>query len=142
MLLVPLTRDLALQLTPQPGQSDETPEERVGLMLEQAKLGPAWVALHDNAVVAAGGITTAWEGRGVAWALLAVEAGRCMLQLTRATRRCIDAAPHRRIEMYVDAQFTPGFRWAQMLGFRLETPEPMRAFTPNGNDAYLFARTR
>jgi hypothetical protein len=43
--------------------------------------------------------------------------------------------------MAVDAGFGAGCRWAELLGFSLETPEPMKKYLPNGRDAYLYART-
>ena len=42
--------------------------------------------------------------------------------------------------MAVDAAFPQAIRWACMLGFTCETPEPMRRYTPDGRDAYLFSR--
>jgi hypothetical protein len=42
--------------------------------------------------------------------------------------------------MAVDANFAQGRRWAELLGFNCETPQPMRHYLPNGHDAYLYAR--
>jgi len=103
--------------------------------------GRAWTAMADGAPVACGGLVEVWTGRAYAWALLSESAGPHMLALTRAIRSGLAQSPFRRVEMAVDAGFDAGRRWAELLGFRLETPEPMRAFLPNGRDAYLFART-
>jgi hypothetical protein len=52
----------------------------------------------------------------------------------------MDGLGFRRLEMAVDAEFTAGLRWARMLGFTCETPEPMKAYTPAGRACYQFAR--
>jgi hypothetical protein len=49
-------------------------------------------------------------------------------------------ADFKRIEAFVDANFAEGHRWIQMLGFVREGY--MRSFSPNGNDAVLYARIR
>jgi len=103
--------------------------------------GLAWTAFADGEPLACAGLVEVWEGRAYAWAILSVDAGRYMLALTRGIRSRLAAAPFRRIEMAVDAGFAAGARWAQLLGFRCETPEPMTAYLPNGRAAYLYART-
>ena len=90
--------------------------------------------------MACAGLVEVWEGRAYAWAILSDNAGPYMLPLTREIRSKLAAAPFRRIEMAVDADFDAGARWAEMLGFRCETPAPMAAYLPNGRAAYLYAR--
>lgn len=102
--------------------------------------GMGWTALVDGEPVACAGLVEVWEGRAYAWAILSDNAGPYMLPLTREIRSKLDAAPFRRIEMAVDADFDAGARWAEMLGFRCETPAPMAAYLPNGRAAYLYAR--
>jgi hypothetical protein len=63
-----------------------------------------------------------------------------MLALTREMRSGFIRTPFARIEMAVDANFAQGRRWAELLGFNCETPQPMRHYLPNGHDAYLYAR--
>lgn len=102
--------------------------------------GYAWTALDDGEPMACAGVVEVWQGRAYAWALLSEHAGRHMLALTREIRFRLARLPFRRVEMAVDAGFDAGARWARMLGFRLETPEPMRGYLPHGHDAFLFAR--
>ena len=102
--------------------------------------GQSWTALDGEEPIACAGVVEVWEGRAYAWALLSEYAGPHMLTLTRVIRSRLASLPYRRVEMAVDAGFNAGCRWALMLGFRLETPEPMRAYLPNSRPAYLFAR--
>jgi hypothetical protein len=44
--------------------------------------------------------------------------------------------------MYAEAGNPRAERWAVLLGFHLETPEPMRAFLPDGKDAMLYAKVK
>lgn len=140
----PLTEAHARALVPQPAQAAELDDAaRVALILAQAQAGPSVAMLGPGgAVLCVGGVITdpGWPHRGIAWAVLAAGAGPYMRPLTREVRVWLDGRRLRRLEMYVDAQFTQGARWARMLGFKLETPLPMRHFLPNGNGAYLFGR--
>lgn len=135
-----MTEAHVLALAPQRDQAGDGLEARARLAIAQAELGEAWAVLADDEVIAVAGVTEAWEGRGIAWSLLSESAGRHMVSLTRAVRRYLDGLKYRRLEMYVDAQFSAGCRWAGLLGFERETPKPMRSFTPNGNAAYLYGR--
>jgi hypothetical protein len=103
--------------------------------------GQAWTALIDGRPVACAGLVEVWSGRAYAWSLLAEDAAPHMLRITRAIRCALDRSGYRRVEMAVTVGFDAGCRWAEMLGFRCETPEPMRCYLPNGIDAWLYART-
>jgi hypothetical protein len=129
-----------LAIRPQEAQSVEaaTAEARLSELALVRQQGPAWSVIGDEGVLALAGVVTAWTGRGVAWCLLSQEAGRQMIPLTRAVRAYLSGLSYRRIEMYVDAQFVPGCRWATLLGFRNEGR--MAAFFPNGNDAFMYGR--
>jgi len=105
-----------------------------------APFGQAWTALADGVPVGCAGFVEVWDGRAYAWALLAAHAGPHMIALTRAIRCVLAQAPFRRVEMAVDADFPQAARWAALLGFKCETPEPMRAYLPDGSDAYLYAK--
>jgi hypothetical protein len=102
--------------------------------------GQAWTAIENGVPIACAGIVQIWPGRGYAWALLSEQAGRWMLQITRAVRRAMALSGLRRIEMAVDSVFEAGARWALLLGCVLETPQPMRGYLPDGRDAYLFSK--
>lgn len=101
----------------------------------------AYTALEGDEVLACGGIIDVWPGRGLGWMFLSQNAGRRMLSITRAVKRAIEAYPLRRIEITVDDGFENGHQWARMLGFRLETPEPMKGYMPDGRAAFQYALT-
>jgi hypothetical protein len=102
----------------------------------------SWTTRIDDRVLLIGGLVPLWEGRAMLWSYVSKEAGAHFLLLTKGVRRFIDASTYKRIEMYVDMEFTQGHRWAKVLGFTNETPDGMKAFFPNGHDAALYARAR
>lgn len=139
--LVDMIEEHVRALDAQIEQSDLSIEERISVAMAQAGYGPSWAAVDGERVLAVGGLCITWPTRAVCWAGLARDLGAQMVPLTRAVRRLMDAQPFTRFEMYVDARSSNAQRWARMLGFRNETPEPMRAFLPDGSAAYLYART-
>lgn len=122
-------------MTPQPGQVAEVSDYSAA-----AEYGQAWTLMLDGPIACAG-LVPMWNGRAYAWALLSDRAGKHMLTLTREIRSRLSSAGFARVEMAVDAGFYAGRRWAEMLGFECETPQPMKAYLPNGRPAYLYART-
>lgn len=140
--VVPLTEQHVRDLTPQTEQSFESIEERIEFAMEYAAAGPAFAAIAPSGVICVGGTAQVWPGRGIAWSLVSDSAGPYMVALTRAVRRVLNAPNYRRLEMCVDAEHPAAARWAVLLGFELETPKPMRAFTPAGRAAYLYGRVR
>lgn len=103
--------------------------------------GNAYTAMDGGVPIACSGIVEQWEGRALAWAMLADDiGGQRFVRVHRAVRRFIDVAPYRRIEMQVDAEHAQAVRWARLLGFDVESK--MRAFLPNGRDAFMFVRIR
>lgn len=141
--LHPLTLAHARALVPQSAQDDLPEAERLGLIEAHAAAGPSVAMVGPGGVVlCVGGVAMdpAWPHRGVVWSLVSAHAGPYMTGLTRAVRDWLDQVPVKRFELYVDAQFPQGARWARLLGFELETPNPMRHFLPNGNGAYMFGR--
>ncbi len=104
--------------------------------------GPCFTALHDGEVIGCGGCVEIWENRAQAWMLIGQVAGRNMMGIHRAVNGFLLAAPWKRIEASVDVGFEPGQRWLELLGFYNETPQPMKAYRPNGGDSYLYARIK
>lgn len=104
--------------------------------------GNSFTALEGDRIIACAGCVEIWDNRAMAWALVSKDAGRHMLGVHRAVSGFLMAAKWRRVEAYVDVGFGAGMRWMDMLGFRLESPEPMRSFRPDGGDCYMFARTK
>ncbi len=107
-----------------------------------ATTGNAFTAIDGNTVIACAGCMEIWDNRATAWALVSKGAGRHMIGVTKAISGFLAAAKWRRIEAYVDVGFEAGMRWMEMLGFKQETPVPMRGFRPDGGDCYMFARVK
>lgn len=135
------------------------PEHLNGLMLQQAQAyfggefkkdwyvdilrnGDAFTALSCGQVIACSGCIEMWENVAKAWALIGADIGRDMLQIHRAVAGYLMAAKWKRIEADVDAEFDEGIRWIELLGFTRETPEPRKAYRPDGGASYLYARVR
>jgi hypothetical protein len=145
MMLVPITDAHVLEFKPQRAQSEEACDPEIRLRTTRAlkAQGSAWAAVAPTGeVLALAGVSEQWEGRGMAWCLLSEDAAKHMVGLTRIARRYFSAVDYRRLEMYVDAQFAAGCRWAELLGFKNETPGGMVGFLPNGNRAFMYGRGR
>lgn len=99
----------------------------------------AFAAVDGERVLACSGVIEMWEGRGVAWAMLARDLGAKFVGVHRAVATFLDASNFRRIEATADAGFVEGERWLKKLGFRLETPV-MKGYLPNGGDASMWVR--
>jgi len=142
VLIVPMQEHHARAIRPQWAQSGQTEAERVRDALALARAGSAWAVVCEEGVACIAGVQSQWDGRAVAWCILADIAGDHMVAMTRTVRRYLDGLDYARVEMYVDASFSAGCRWAKLLGFKNETPDGMPRFLPNGNTAYMYGRTR
>lgn len=104
---------------------------------------PAFTGIaSDGRVLGCAGILPLWNGRAQSWAFLGGGLDHQFVAIHRAVRRFLDTCGVRRIECTVDAGFEEGRRWAGMLGFRLETPEPMAGYREDGGACFLYARVR
>lgn len=86
------------------------------------------------------GIVELWPNRAMCWASFDFEARPVILEAHRRTCQELDRAPFKRLEMYVTPGFVQAWRWAEMLGFKLECL--MEAGSPTGNDIYVFKRIK
>lgn len=136
-----MTDEHALAIRPQAAQAI-APEDRLKVARALSAMGTTWAILDGPEVLLIGGIQPQWDGRGMAAVLIAEGVGRRMVRLTKLIRRYLDALDYRRVEMYVDAQFGDGCRWAEMLGFVNETPQGMAGFLPDGGTAFMYGRVR
>ena len=104
----------------------------------------AWTALDGDTVVVCAGIVEAWQGRGIAWALLSRHLSPISFRrIHRWVKRALDDAHVRglwRIETTIDPDFDNAVRWAAALGFRYEGH--MRMYGPDKRDHLLVARIR
>jgi len=102
----------------------------------------AFTACVGARVIGCGGVHTLHPRRGLAWALVAHDAGAHFVAIHRAVARRLAESPLARIEAHVDRDFAAAQRWMRLLGFVNETPGGMRAFTPDGRSCDLYARVR
>jgi hypothetical protein len=103
----------------------------------------AWSGTIGGNLVGCAGLLPSWPGRATAWALLTPAlSARHFLRAHHKVRDVLEAAlraGNRRIETTVDAAFDAGHRWVRALGF--EPEGLMRAYSPDGRDHFLYART-
>ena len=104
------------------------------------KAGPAHTAMRDGKVLACVGLMHQWDGRATAWAVMTKNVGGAdYLAIHRAVKRFMKLINYRRIDATVLCTFENAIRWAEMLGFKRETPEPMQNYGPDGRGHYLYA---
>lgn len=140
MEIVPLKASHIFDLRLQAAQAMFYEKFSAGYARALEEAGNGYTALVDGRPIACAGLVEQWEGRALAWALIAQDAGPYFVRVTRGVRRALDMAHWRRVEAHVDARFAAGIRWAEMLGFRAESV--MEKFTPEGNDAFMYVRIR
>lgn len=103
---------------------------------------PAYTYVSNGEVIACAGVIPLSSSCYQAWGLLSEKSGNHMVGITRAIRDFIDLFKGDRIQSTVDAEFEIGQKWMDMLGFKLETPEPMCKYGELGQDCYLYSRVR
>jgi hypothetical protein len=74
----------------------------------------------------------------VAWALFSKAARYMALSVSRTAREVV-RRPQGRVECTVHAGFKDGKRWAEALGFSVETPV-LRQYGPTGSDHVGYVR--
>lgn len=98
--------------------------------------GPAYTALIGDEIAACGGVVTLWPGMGEAWAVVTARGRAQYRPLHRAVRQIFSSitrdCSYRRVQADVVAAFAAGRRWAEHLGFELEST--MTEYGPHGED--------
>ena len=102
--------------------------------------GEAFTVEHGGVVVACAGVIELWPNRGLAWSLIARDAGAAFPAFTKAVARHLAGTRFHRVECYVDWAFTAGHRWARMLGFNFEGK--LIGFSPAKTDMAMYARVK
>lgn len=101
-------------------------------------VGPALSAEGDGRILACAGVAFQGFGMGLLWAFVSQDARRHFVKLDRCVRRLLSLTNLKRIEATTEVSFAQGCRWLTLLGF--ENEGRMRAYGPNGEDHYRFAR--
>lgn len=98
----------------------------------------SWTGVVGFEVMVVAGTIQQWPGRHVAWAYIRQDAGPHMLRLTKEVgRKLLDVKG--RIEFTVRKDFEAGQRWAELIGFEVETPL-LKAYGPEGEDHVAYVR--
>ena len=141
MIVEPLSLQHFEALELQDAQNHFEPFMKNALYREtMIQAGPAYAGICSGRVVAAAGLAKQWEGRAIAWSLLAPDIGHHFIEIHRAVKRALEVYPIRRIEAHVDPHFESAVRWITLLGFKRECT--MTAFTPMGDDCDLYVRVQ
>ena len=137
MIVIPFEPDHLRRLTLQPHQARTLSVNGPSFVPYLTQAGPAYTALIDSCVLACAGIILC-DGVGTLWAYIAADAGRHFVRLHRAAQRLIGLQPLRRLEASTEADFIPGCRWLELLGFQSEGI--LRQYGPHGEDHLRYAR--
>ena len=129
-------------IRPQPEQEAHYDMIINSSLAEMYEEGMAFSGWDGNRCVGAAGAIPVTAHRAVGWFLLSRDAGPHMRTIIRKTKELIKLAPYRRVEICVDVNFQNGHRLAKALGMVLETPEPLKAFGPQGEDEMMYASVR
>lgn len=100
---------------------------------------PSFSFTDGDVMIGCGGMHPIWPGRWNGWAFLEPSSGPHMLAILRVVKTVLSAYPVPRLEVQVVVGFNPGIRFAQLIGFQLETPEPSRRWTPDDQDVFQFS---
>lgn len=107
-------------------------------LLSQLEGQNSWTGVADGAPIVCGGTYVNWPGRHSAWVYLGRNTGRYMKWITKNSLANL-ANVKGRIELSVRADFEIGMKWAEMLGFKMETPL-LKQYGPLGEDHVGFVR--
>ena len=129
-------------LVPQAAQKAEYDAAMIAqdaYLLEGPMSLTAWQGVRCLGVA---GLLPATRYRATAWLLLSDKAGASMLPITRKVRRVMALSPYKRIDLTVKEGFAAGHQFARLIGAKIETPEPMKWFGPNGESEIMYAWIR
>ncbi len=94
----------------------------------------------DGEIMACGGITEIWNGRGNLWGIFSEASKRYPIAAFRAMKKYVDSSQVRRIEVAVPCGLEVGHKRVRLLGFKLECVA--EKYLPNGLDCTLYARIK
>lgn len=102
----------------------------------------SWTGVVDGKVVVVAGTIQQWPTRHVAWAYIAQKRGvlKHMPWITEETIKALDRVKGR-VELTVRTDFAPGQRWAERIGFKVETPL-LKMYGPEGEDHIGYLRIK
>lgn len=132
-----------LALTKEPANKHLEEWFNNGLVYHLEK-GESVTFIHNGRVHVCGGINPYWHGRGQLWTVFSENIKDDFVPTFRAIKRWLKHQidnNYQRIELSIDADFPPGRRRADLLGFVMEC-ELARKYLPNGKDCSLYSLVR
>lgn len=136
---IPFQARHLLELDIQPAQYEWAARVlRPGYADNLESAGPAWTGVLDGKVVGCAGIMPQWEGYAIVWAYFGMLPPRHWPRVVRFIRKTLDAAGTRRLEANVVVGHGAACRLVNLLGFEIEGAR--KAFSPDGNDCFLYGR--
>lgn len=118
--------------------SDRYTVKSIQAISSQLEACNSWTGVVGGDPVVCAGTLPQWPGRHIAWAYLAQNTGPHMLWITREVKKVL-ARVEGRVELTVRSDFPAGMKWAEMLGFKVETPL-LKAYGPSGESHTGFVR--
>lgn len=100
----------------------------------------SYTGISDGNVVGCAGFYPLGVNRIHAWALFSKKTRKHMTGITRAAQNMIYNIEKPRIETNIRSDFLQAIKFIELLGFKRETPLPMKSFGDDGMDYYLYAR--
>ncbi len=103
--------------------------------------GPAWVLEDENGMIACFGATILWPGVCEVWFSL-IRKDRSITAI-RTIRRFLEEQGKRFGVRRFHATISDdiGRKFVKFFGFKLETPDGMKGYNPDGSTAWLYSRT-
>lgn len=126
-------------------QPFQVPEMQLGVnnahMLRDA--GPCWTFFDGSTVIGCLGHITYWPGRVMVWCIMGPAEAHHMRAISKRISNWLKAQAGRlRIEVTVDAEYPQAIRWAELMGFKCETPNGMKNYGPTGRTFLLYSWTQ
>lgn len=106
----------------------------------QRSRGTAFTVFEGNQILGCAGISVLWPGVGEAWTMISNEWRAKPLSLHRLIKRGLAqfSTQFHRVELYVIAEFTEGYKWAERLGFVKEGLR--KSYTSDKKDVMVFVK--
>ena len=100
----------------------------------------------DDKIIMVGGVVQYWQGFGEGWFCLSKYAKNYKIKVINFLRFMIQEVMKElslnRLQVTVMEDLTQAMKLDEFLGFKCETPEGMKRYSPDGKTAYLFSITR
>lgn len=104
--------------------------------------GYTWTAEHEGVILGCAGVIPQWRGRAIAWAMLSDHAlkPKFIGRVTQIAKERLDLLSYEfwRIEAAVKADWPPGARWVEHLGFKYAGV--LEKYSHNAEDYHSYVR--